>query len=100
MSRQGRTLSIIPMMNCCVSLSDTSPSLPEGITVVAGRQRLARPIKTHRSVTAEWMQITHGLPKLERPQHIATDVDVARQVRVGELDMIKTRDCAHHVPIV
>jgi hypothetical protein len=37
------------------------------------------------------------LPKLERPQHIA--VDVARQLRIGELDLIKTRDGAHRVPV-
>ena len=35
------------------------------------------------------VQITHRLPKLERPQHIAVDVNVACQIRIGELDLIE-----------
>jgi len=33
----------------------------------------------------EPVQITQRLPKLERPQHLAIDSDVAPQIRVGDL---------------
>ena len=59
------------------------------------QQRLQEPPRCHKRV-----QITHRLPKLERPQHIAIDVDVARQIRIGELDLIKTGDGAHRVPVL
>jgi hypothetical protein len=48
----------------------------------------------------ERVPITHGLPKLKRPQHVTIDVDVARQIRIGELDLIKTGDGAHRVPVL
>ena len=59
------------------------------------QQRLQEAPRRHERV-----QITHRLPQLERPQHVAVDVDVARQVRIGELDLIKTGDGAHRVPVL
>jgi hypothetical protein len=48
----------------------------------------------------ERVQITHLLPQRKRPQHVAIDVDVARQIRVSKLHLVKTGDCAHRVPVL
>src|ERR1044071_6196449 len=45
------------------------------------------------------MQITHRSPKLERSQHVTVDVDIARQIRICEFDLVKTCDGAHRVPV-
>src|SRR3954469_17260168 len=65
-----------------------SPHLPH-------QQRLKEAPRCHERV-----QVTHRLPQLERPQHIAIDVDVARQIRISELDLIKAGDGTHGVPIL
>jgi hypothetical protein len=46
------------------------------------------------------VEITHRLPKLEQPQHITINVYVARQIRIGELDLIETRDGPHRIPVL
>jgi hypothetical protein len=46
------------------------------------------------------VQIAHRLPQLERPQHIATDIDITRQVSVGELDLIETGERTYRIPVV
>jgi len=59
------------------------------------QERLQEPPRCHKRV-----QIAHRLPQLERPQHIAIDIDVTRQVSVGELDLIETGEGPYRIPVV
>jgi hypothetical protein len=46
------------------------------------------------------VSIAHRLPELERAQHIAIDVNVAGQIRIGKRDLVKTHEGSHRVVVV